>query len=263
MRQARGATRRSRSSGSAGSRTPTRWWRRSAAAARHHRRRAARRSPIPFLPNKIEEGRLDEIRECIGCNVCVSRVGRRRRRSSAPRTPPSGEEYRRGWHPEQLRAGEQRRPRRARRRRRPGRDGVRDRARQARHAPGPPRRGRTTSSAAHALDPRLPGLGEWGRVVDYRRIQLEKLSNVEVVLETRLRPRTCSPTAPRSSSSRPARAGRRRHERPDPGADPRRRRRPTSTRPTRLPRPAGRSTATTWSSTTPTATSPRWRWPSC
>ena len=27
----------------------------------------------PFLPSKIEEGRLDEIRECIGCNVCISR----------------------------------------------------------------------------------------------------------------------------------------------------------------------------------------------
>ena len=26
----------------------------------------------PFLPKKIEEGRLDDIRECIGCNICVS-----------------------------------------------------------------------------------------------------------------------------------------------------------------------------------------------
>ena len=26
----------------------------------------------PFLPKKIEEGRLDEIRECIGCNICVA-----------------------------------------------------------------------------------------------------------------------------------------------------------------------------------------------
>ena len=28
----------------------------------------------PFLPNKIREGRADEIRECVGCNVCVSMV---------------------------------------------------------------------------------------------------------------------------------------------------------------------------------------------
>ena len=26
----------------------------------------------PFLPRKIEEGRADDIRECIGCNICVS-----------------------------------------------------------------------------------------------------------------------------------------------------------------------------------------------
>ena len=26
----------------------------------------------PFLPKKIHEGRVDDIRECIGCNVCVS-----------------------------------------------------------------------------------------------------------------------------------------------------------------------------------------------
>ena len=26
----------------------------------------------PFLPKKIEEGRIEDIRECIGCNICVS-----------------------------------------------------------------------------------------------------------------------------------------------------------------------------------------------
>ena len=26
----------------------------------------------PFLPNKIKQGRADEIRECIGCNICIS-----------------------------------------------------------------------------------------------------------------------------------------------------------------------------------------------
>jgi dimethylamine/trimethylamine dehydrogenase len=34
--------------------------------------------------------------------------------------------------------------------------------------------------------PRLPGLGEWGRVVDYRRVQLAKLKNVEFIPRTRL-----------------------------------------------------------------------------
>ncbi len=26
----------------------------------------------PFLPNKIQQGRVEEIRECIGCNICYS-----------------------------------------------------------------------------------------------------------------------------------------------------------------------------------------------
>ena len=48
----------------------------------------------PFLPRKIEEGRYDEIRECIGCNVCISKsesapprlhAERDRRRGAPPR----------------------------------------------------------------------------------------------------------------------------------------------------------------------------------
>ena len=53
----------------------------------------------PFLPKKIEEGRLDEIRECIGCNICVAgdwlAVPMR-----CTQNPTMGEEWRRGWHPE-------------------------------------------------------------------------------------------------------------------------------------------------------------------
>ena len=26
----------------------------------------------PFLPKKIEEGRFEDIRECIGCNICYA-----------------------------------------------------------------------------------------------------------------------------------------------------------------------------------------------
>jgi dimethylamine/trimethylamine dehydrogenase len=28
----------------------------------------------PFLPKKIEEGRYDDVLECIGCNVCLART---------------------------------------------------------------------------------------------------------------------------------------------------------------------------------------------
>ena len=34
--------------------------------------------------------------------------------------------------------------------------------------------------------PRLPGLGEWGRVLNWRTVQLEKLANVEVITGARL-----------------------------------------------------------------------------
>lgn len=55
----------------------------------------------PFLPRKVEEGRFDDIRECIGCNVCVAWD-----RAGAPfrctQNPTTGEEWRRGWHPERI-----------------------------------------------------------------------------------------------------------------------------------------------------------------
>lgn len=53
----------------------------------------------PFLPRKIEQGRFDDIRECIGCNVCVAWD-----KASVPirctQNPTMGEEWRRGWHSE-------------------------------------------------------------------------------------------------------------------------------------------------------------------
>ena len=56
----------------------------------------------PFLPLKIEEGRLEDIRECIGCNVCVTGDW-----TMTPirctQNPSMGEEWRRGWHPERIR----------------------------------------------------------------------------------------------------------------------------------------------------------------
>ena len=55
----------------------------------------------PFLPKKIEEGRNEDIRECIGCNICFAMEF-----ASAPirctQNPAAGEEWRRGWHPETI-----------------------------------------------------------------------------------------------------------------------------------------------------------------
>jgi dimethylamine/trimethylamine dehydrogenase len=54
----------------------------------------------PFLPVKIEEGRYEDIRECIGCNACLSRWEKGGPPIWCTQNPTSGDEYRRGWHPE-------------------------------------------------------------------------------------------------------------------------------------------------------------------
>lgn len=59
----------------------------------------------PFLPNKIRDGHMEKIRECIGCNICVSGDF-----TMSPirctQNPSMGEEFRRGWHPEIIRPRE-------------------------------------------------------------------------------------------------------------------------------------------------------------
>ena len=53
----------------------------------------------PFLPNKIRDGRIEELRECIGCNICVGMDS-----YGVPvrctQNPTISEEWRSGWHPE-------------------------------------------------------------------------------------------------------------------------------------------------------------------
>ena len=139
----------------------------------------------PYLPKKIEEGRYDEIRECIGCNICASRFA-----IGAPivctQNATLGEEFRRGWHPERF-----------------------DKAANAEQTvlvvgAGPAGMecatvlGKRGLSAVHLVDEQdalggcirqisaYPHLGEWGRVTTYRQVQLDKLDNVEVLTGTRL-----------------------------------------------------------------------------
>ncbi|MBC8258704.1 MAG: FAD-dependent oxidoreductase [SAR324 cluster bacterium] len=137
----------------------------------------------PFLPKKIEEGREDEIRECIGCNICVSGD-----KLSVPirctQNPTMGEEWRRGWHPEQIEAKK-------------SDDGV------LIVGGGPSglecalalgQRGyRVILAEASAelggrvsRESRLPGLAEWGRVRDYRVLMLERLANISIYRENPL-----------------------------------------------------------------------------
>ena len=55
----------------------------------------------PFLPRKIDEGRVEDIRECIGCNICIT-GDMTMSVSRCTQNPTFMEEWRRGWHPEKF-----------------------------------------------------------------------------------------------------------------------------------------------------------------
>jgi len=132
----------------------------------------------PFLPRKIAEGREEDIRECIGCNICISSW-----HDGVPvrctQNPTIGEEWRRQWHPERV-------------------PPAPHRGASALVVGGGPaglecaltlgRRGYevTLAEAGDELggrlrfETRLPGLATWSRVLDWRRNQLQRLSNVNV-----------------------------------------------------------------------------------
>ncbi len=128
----------------------------------------------PFMPNKIKEGRLDDIRECIGCNVCYAHdsIGVSLR---CTQNPTFGEEWRRGWHPEVIhQTGNSAKENKAlivgagpaglEAARVLGERGFEVMLAEARKTPG----GRVT------FESRLPGLSEWARVRDWRLTQLRK-----------------------------------------------------------------------------------------
>lgn len=137
----------------------------------------------PFLPKKIEEGRADDIRECIGCNICVTGDY-----MIAPirctQNPTMGEEWRRGWHPEFIA------PRKSA-------DrvlivGAGPAGLEAAHALG--KRGyevhlaeaSTEVGGRVSRESKLPGLSAWARVRDYRLYQIGKLPNVHLYRDSRL-----------------------------------------------------------------------------
>jgi dimethylamine/trimethylamine dehydrogenase len=135
----------------------------------------------PFLPQKIAEGRDDEIRECIGCNICYSgdQTGTPIR---CTQNPTMGEEWRKGWHPENIPAkGSEAKilvvgggPAGLETAMSLGKRGYGVTVAEARRELG----GRVT------LETALPGLAKWGRVRDWRLNQIDKLPNVEVYRES-------------------------------------------------------------------------------
>lgn len=127
----------------------------------------------PFLPKKIEEGRVDDVRTCIGCNVCISRWEIGGPPMICTQNATAGEEYRRGWHPEKF-----------------AKKGSEDSVLVVGAGPSGSECARVLMErgyAVHLYDTAekigghlnsittLPGLGEWSYHRDYRETQLTKL----------------------------------------------------------------------------------------
>ncbi|MCT2531008.1 FAD-dependent oxidoreductase [SAR92 clade bacterium H921] len=137
----------------------------------------------PFLPNKIREGRFEDIRECIGCNICVTGD-----MNSSPirctQNPTMGEEWRKDWHPEIIPtkktddavlvvgAG----PAGMELAMSLGKRGYQVTVAEASAQLG----GRVLQESA------LPGLTAWKRVADYRELWLRKAPNVELYFDSSL-----------------------------------------------------------------------------
>jgi dimethylamine/trimethylamine dehydrogenase len=137
----------------------------------------------PFLPRKIDEGRSDEIRECIGCNICRATF-----KGSVPirctQNPTMGEEWRRGWHPENIQP-------------KTSDDrvlvvGAGPAGLECALALG--KRGydvllaeaKTHTGGHITMAAKLPGLATWGRVRDYRLNLIQQMPNVNLYYESRL-----------------------------------------------------------------------------
>lgn len=135
----------------------------------------------PYLPRKIEEGRVEDIRECIGCNICVA-YANHMVPMRCTQNPTVGEEWRRGWHPEHI----------------PAKDtddtvlvvGGGPAGLEAARALGQRGYEVTLAEAGEAWggralrESRLPGLAAWRRVADYRVYQLQQMANVNVYLQS-------------------------------------------------------------------------------
>jgi dimethylamine/trimethylamine dehydrogenase len=131
----------------------------------------------PFLPAKIRSGRVEDIRECIGCNICIS-GDMTMSLARCTQNPTFMEEWRKGWHPEKInRRGDSRAvlvvgagPAGLEATRALGERGYDVSLADAMPEPG----GRVSRESM------LPGLGTWARVRDYRVHQISQMPNVQV-----------------------------------------------------------------------------------
>ena len=137
----------------------------------------------PFLPRKIDEGRIEDIRECIGCNICIS-GDMTMSISRCTQNPTFMEEWRKGWHPENIQA-----------------KGDSDAVLVVGAGPAGLEAARALGKRGYqvvlaeadtrlggrvARERELPGLSAWGRVADYREYQLSQMPNVDIYLDNEL-----------------------------------------------------------------------------
>ena len=137
----------------------------------------------PFLPNKIKQGRPEDIRECIGCNICAA-WNNLSAPSRCTQNPTMGEEWRKKWHPEKIAPKESDAtilivgagPAGLEAALGLGQRGYQVTLAESRSETG----GRVTRES------RLPELNEWARVRDYRLGQIDRMLNVEIYLESHM-----------------------------------------------------------------------------
>ena len=137
----------------------------------------------PFLPKKIEQGRTEDIRECIGCNICIT-GDMTMSISRCTQNPTFMEEWRKGWHPEKMNAK--------------GQSGnvlvvgsgpaglEATRALAERGYDVAMAESKTVIGGRVTKERTLPGLSAWGRVADYREYQISQKTNVETYLDNEL-----------------------------------------------------------------------------
>jgi len=137
----------------------------------------------PFLPSKIDQGNEDQIRECIGCNICRS-ANNEASPIRCTQNPTMGEEWRRGWHPEFIAPAQSAAtllvvgggPAGLEAALALGQRGHRITLAEATDKLG----GRVVNEAS------LPGLENWIRVRDYRAYMISQMENIDVYLDSKL-----------------------------------------------------------------------------